>query len=107
MENVDRPSDSLVPQWVYFVSVCGFTFEFHALSQMADCLEYYSKKIQPSSREHMGWGWGGDQVEARANMLLIRWCDRLPQYFLEEPKRQRVVKALEQALTAFSPSKQS
>lgn len=104
MGRVDRQPSSLVRQWVYFVSVCGFTFEFHALSQVADCLKYYTEKVRPSSRGSM-WTAGGDRREARANLLHVRWCDRLPQYLLEEPKRQRVVKALERALAAFSSEK--
>jgi hypothetical protein len=35
---------------------------------------------------------GGDQTETQ------RWYDRLPMYLREEPKRVRVVAALEEAL---------
>ncbi len=31
-----------------------FTFEFHAINQIKECLAYYSQKIHPSSRIHIG-----------------------------------------------------
>lgn len=44
------PDLKLVPSFVYFVSVCSFTFEFHSIEQIEVCLKYYSEKIHPSSR---------------------------------------------------------
>lgn len=87
------PDPNLVPQWVYFVRVCAFTFAFHSLHQIAACLHYYSQKIHPSSRlpvytENLG----GDHMETQ------RWFERLPMYLFEEPKRRKVVKALTDAL---------
>jgi hypothetical protein len=80
---------TLIPYYVYFVNVCSFTFEFHSIEEIETCLEYYSKKIHPSSRVHID---GGDSWEFQ------RWFEKLPMYLLEEPKRQKVVKALKEAL---------
>ena len=82
--------------WIYFVRVCSFTFEFHSIKQIEACLEYYSQKIHPSSRLNIG---SADAWEAQ------RWFERLPMYLLEEPKRQKVVKALCSALGEFKAEK--
>lgn len=87
-----RPELNFVPQWVFFVRVCSFTFEFHTLNQIAECLAYYSQKTHPSSRVGIG---SADHWEAQ------RWFERLPMYLMEEPKRQKVVKALATALEQF------
>lgn len=90
------PDLKLIPQFVYFVSVCSFTFEFHSLEQIEICLEYYSEKIHPSSRLPVyTQNLGGDHWGT------LRWFERVPMYLLEEPKRQRVVKALTRALEKF------
>jgi hypothetical protein len=78
--------------FVYFVRVCSFTFEFHSIEQINLCLAYFEKKIHPSSRIDIG---GADSWEVQ------RWYERLPMYLLEEPKRQRVVKALMSAIKVF------
>lgn len=90
------PDLKLVPRWVFFVRVCSFTFEFHSLNQIEACLRYYSEKIHPSTRlpvytENLG----GDHWEMQ------RWFEQLPMYLREEPKRQRIVKALTSALAQF------
>lgn len=88
---------TLIPHDVVFVSVCSFTFRFESKEQLARVLDYYERKIVPSSREsESAWGMrGGDHAEAE------RWLERLPQFLREEPKRQKVVKALRNALKAF------
>ena len=87
----------LDPRSVYFVRTCSFTFEFHSIAQLSTCLAYFSQKVRPSSLipwEQLG-SYGGDQTETQ------RWFDRLPQWLLKETKRLRVMKALQEALTAF------
>ena len=79
-------------RWVYLVRVCSFTFEFHSIEQVKACLDYYSRKIHPSSRMDIG---------AADSWEMQRWFERLPMYLLEEPKRQKVVKALSVALKEF------
>lgn len=84
---------SLIPYDVYFVNVCSFTFEFHSLQQIEACLEFYARKIHPGGRVNIG---GADHWECE------RWYEKLPMYLLEEPKRKKVVKALEDALKKFT-----
>lgn len=83
---------TLIQRKVYFVRVCSFTFEFHSLQQIQTCLGFYERKIQPSSRCEIG---AADHWECE------RWFERLPLFLREESKRQRVVKALRDALKKF------
>lgn len=71
------------------VRVCSFTFFFRNPDQLIACLDYYSKKVHPSSRLNSR---GGSHWE------FLRWYDKLPMYLLEEPKRLKVVRALTSAL---------
>jgi len=78
------------------VRVCSFTFFFANSEQLKVCLDFYSRKIHPSSRtKHMN----GDHWEIQ------RWCDRLPLYLREEPKRVKVVAALSRALKMWDEAK--
>ena len=86
---------TLLRRDVYFVRVCGFTFEFHSIEQLRACLAYYAQKIQPSSRQNIG---AADHWECE------RWFERLPLFLREEPKRVRAVKALEEAVQKFAPA---
>jgi hypothetical protein len=81
-------------QWIYYVEVCQFTFAFFSLAMIRQYLEFYSTKILPSSRMRGPlWHQRGENQ---------RWFERLPMRLRKEPKRQRVVKALEGALTEFA-----
>ena len=95
VDSVPFPKANFITRWVFFVRVCSFTFEFHSLKQIKSCLDYYSKKIRPSSRLPVYTENYGDHWEAQ------RWYEQLPMYLLEEPKRQRVVKALTSAIKQF------
>jgi len=89
-------STSLTPCHVITVKVASFTFRFGSVEELQRTIEYYSQKIHPSSRisaqelqRQLGEDWRtlrGWDVE--------RWFERLPMYLLEEPKRQKVLKAL-------------
>src|SRR5258708_7582418 len=87
---------TLFPEEIYFVRVCSFTFEFHSLSQLNECFLFYSQKIHPSSRVNVA---GMDHWET------LRWFERLPLYLQEEPKRLKVVAALEKAVKEFIAAK--
>jgi hypothetical protein len=93
----ENPDPSIIPKWVYFVAVCSFTFEFHSINQIQACLKYYSQKMRPCTRipEKDLWKYGGDHWEVHS------WFEKLPQRLLEEPKRLKVVKALERSLSEF------
>jgi hypothetical protein len=80
----------------YYVNVCSFTFRFVNLQQLQLCLAYYQRKTHPTSRlpfssiqYFVETGQRGWEVE--------RWFERLPQYLLENGKRERVCSALEKA----------
>jgi hypothetical protein len=95
------PSRGPVPQSlethrVYFVRVCSFTFEFHSIQQIRECLAFFSRKVRPSSRASLaGLCPGFEHWEAQ------RWFDRLPMRLLEERRRVPIAQALSQALERF------
>ncbi len=81
---------TLIAKNVLIVYVASFTFHFFSVEQIRDCLAYYDRKTHPSSR--LSVPGNIDHWEAQ------RWFDRLPMYLLEEPKRAKVLKALNRAL---------
>ncbi len=81
-------------QWVYYVEVCRFTFAFFSLAMIREYLAFYSAKVLPSSRMPGPlWHQRGDNQ---------RPFERLPLRLRKEPRRLRVVKALERALAEFA-----
>jgi hypothetical protein len=83
---------------VYFVRVCGFTFEFHSIEQIEVCLKFFSQKVRPSSMIRFS------EADRRIQWLhwaAQRWFERLPMQLLEERRRVRIVPALKQALATF------
>jgi len=89
---VEAPHDNLIVKWAYFVNVCSFTFQFQSTEQIQECLNYFSQKTRPSSRRPVECG----------EHYWQRWYERLPMWLFEEPKRQKVVKALQKALVEFT-----
>jgi len=89
--------EKLDPHCVYFVRTCGFEFEFHSLGQLQACLDYSSRKIQPTSRipEKDLPNYGGDHSEVQ------RWFERLPMKLMGNHRRPEVVAALRSALDDF------
>ena len=85
------PRDSLLTPDVYFVDVCSFTFQFQSIEQLRHCLSYFQIKIHPSGRE----------AHVNYEHYWQPWYQRLPQYLFEEPKRKKVVVALERAQADF------
>ncbi len=83
--------DSLVERRVFFVAVCGFTFQFHSLEQIERALTHFERKILPSSA----------QPGVTLEHYWQQWHERLPQWLFEEQKRVRVVAALRGALRHF------
>ena len=90
--NPPRPTRSkLIPQWVYYVRVCGFTFEFYSVADIRTCREHFARKVEPSSaRPHDG-----------LEHYWQSWWERLPLWIKAESKRTKVVKALDQAIEEF------
>ena len=91
---------SLAPQHVIVVRVASFAFRFATVERVRECIKYYEKKTRPSSRistKTLAADLGEDWRELRG-WDVERWFERLPMYLLEEPKRQKVLKALSRAL---------
>jgi hypothetical protein len=91
---------SLIQRHTIVVRVASFAFRFGSIQQLRDCIEYYEKKTHPSSRiaaktiaADLGEDW-----RTQRGWEVERWFERLPMYLLEEPKRQKVLKALSKAL---------
>ena len=85
------PKDSLIEAWAYFVEVCGFRFEFVSLDQLRECLDWFSQDHHGPNRN----------PDASSEHYWQRWYERLPKGLLAEPKRQKVIKALQHALSEF------
>jgi hypothetical protein len=92
---------------VVLVSVASFTFRFTKTKQLRECIEYYERKTHPSSRvsaKAIAADIGPDWRELRS-WEVERWFERLPMYLLEEPKRQKVLKALHKTLALVEAGK--
>jgi hypothetical protein len=89
------------------VRVASFTFRFESIAQLRECIQYYEKKIHPSSRiaaKKIASELGEDWRELRS-WDVERWFERLPMYLLEEPKRQKAIKALREAVDLVEAGK--
>jgi hypothetical protein len=85
----------------------SFTFRFATVAQLRECIAYYETKTHPSSRipaKELADDRGEDWKEQRG-WEVERWFERLPMYLLEEPKRQKVLKALNKALNLVESGK--
>jgi hypothetical protein len=91
---------SLLPRHAIVVRVASFAFRFESVERLRECIKYYERKTRPSSRiasKTLAADLGEDWRELRG-WDVERWFERLPMYLLEEPKRQKVLKALSRAL---------
>ena len=93
---------SLQTHVVYFVRVCSFTFKFHSIQQLEECLRFFSQKIRPSGRRDVH---DFDPDPGLIHSLSQKWHERLPMYLLEERRRVPIFRALTQALQEFSNEK--
>lgn len=98
-EWVGRPNFNDWPEWIYYVEVCRFTFAFFSLDMIQEYLDYYSRKVLPSSRL-FGASPFSSGAAASVGDGQTRF-ERLPLRLRQESKRVRVVKALERALKVF------
>lgn len=90
---VTGPKDA---KWIYYVEVCQFTFAFFSLNMIEEYRDFFSQKILPAkSAFTRGAGAGVGDGQTR--------FERLPLRLRKEPKRQKVLKALELALLEFGP----
>jgi hypothetical protein len=80
-------------EYSYFVRVAGFTFEFASVAQIRVALERFSTPIQPSSRQPVFEPEKGHWQP---------WDARLPAKILSGSRRERVVRALRDALAELA-----
>jgi len=98
---------SLLPRHVIVVRVASFAFRFASIQQLRECIQYYQRKTHPSSRvpaKTLAAQLGDDWREQRG-WEVERWFERLPMHLLDEPKRQKVLKALSKALELAEANK--
>jgi len=89
------------------IRVASFAFRFESMEQMRACMKYYEQKTRPSSRvaaKTLAAEFGEHWRQLRG-WDIERWFERLPMYLLEEPKRQKVLKALSKALVLVEAGK--
>jgi hypothetical protein len=93
---------SLQTHTAYFVRACSFTFEFHSIQQIEECLRFFAQKIRPSGRRDVS---NFDPDPGLIHSLSQRWHERLPMHLLEERRRLPIVRALTRALEKFANTK--
>lgn len=100
-ENLFRLSDlPLKSRNIIVVRVASFAFRFDSIEKLKSCIRFFEQKIHPTSRipaKALEREFGPDWRKLRG-WEFERWFERLPMYLLEEPKRQKVLKALNKAL---------
>ncbi len=89
------------------VRVASFTFRFVSVEHLRECLAYFQQKTRPTSRVSAKKlaSQLGDDWRTQRSWEVERWYERLPMYLLEEPKREKVVRALSQALQLIESGK--
>lgn len=81
---------------MYFIEVCGFTFEFCSIEEITVAREWFKEKIHKSTRMK-------DEPYLKAERdVLQRWHERLPAFIKKGSKRERVIKAFDEAINKFS-----
>jgi hypothetical protein len=104
---IEDGKQNFTSRFVVVVEVVSFTFQFATVAQLRECIAYYETKTRPSSRipaKELADDLGEDWREQRG-WEVERWFERLPMYLLEEPKRQKVLKALNRALNLVESGK--
>jgi hypothetical protein len=85
-------------KWIYYVEVCRFTFVFLSLREICLYLDFYSEKGRGGAR------WRADGRPCPEDEGQNHFS-RLPLRLRQEPKREKVVKALKRALDVFGREK--
>ena len=89
--------------WIYYVEVCQFTFAFFSIDMIQEYLDFFARKILPSSRFDFGSPYSKGSAASIGDGQTR--FERLPLRLRKEPKRLRVVKALKRALMKFGSKK--
>jgi len=86
---IPKSRDNLIDKWVYFVSVCNFTFQFANIEQLKEAKNYFEQKIHKSNL---------DISHPPHEHYLHPWYCKLPKGITKDSKRTKVLKALNKAL---------
>ena len=94
----NSPTSDL-PEWLYFVHVCGFRFVFTSFEQIGEYKAFYDQPLKPSfryvdTRQGEYSRWESDAERAQFH--------KLPLYLWQKAKRVKVVAALERAIHEFA-----
>ncbi|MEM9533348.1 MAG: hypothetical protein AAGA23_20670 [Pseudomonadota bacterium] len=87
----EPPKDNFVPAHAYFVQAAGYTLEFVSLAQVQEALEYFRKKVHPSTME----------PAVHSEHYWQRWYERLPKGIKSGSKRAKMARALEATLKEY------
>ncbi len=85
--------------WLYYVRVCGFTFGFFSLDMLRTYIDYYSRKVLPSTRFRDSSPFSDGPAPSIGDGQSP--FERLPGHLRRTGKRERVLKALQKALNDF------
>ena len=112
-----RDSQRLIHREYIHVYVCSFEFTFSDLAQVEKYLTHFKRKTHPSSRDGVTRSPWAFVIAKNGKRQWIKMTthhderqscfDRLPLYLFEEPKRKKVVKALEATLRKYGTNKKS
>lgn len=91
---------SLDPNENICVNVCSFTFYFVDKEEIEEYIAFFERRAHPSSRLPIA-----EDTDRFARWHGQRWYERLPLYLQEEPKRERVLKALRKAVDMIDAGK--
>ena len=86
-----KKKNNLIIEWVYFVKECNFTFQFISLTQLDECIEYFSLEIPPQTIRQ----------EICLEHYWQRWFERLPKGLIAKRKKEKILKALKKARIEF------
>nr|WP_086940392.1 hypothetical protein [Thaumasiovibrio occultus] len=85
--------------WLYYVEVCNFQFVFFSLDMLDLYIDYFSRKILPTSRFYGVSPFSNGPAASIGDGQSP--FERLPAFLRKKNNRRRVLKALEQAKAHF------
>jgi len=91
---------TLEPPQEFCITVCSFTFRFDSRDDIQEYIGWFEQRTHPSSRLPVPEG--ADRFD---RWHMQRWYERLPMYLQEEPKREKVLKALRKAVALIDSGK--
>lgn len=92
---------SLLKHELICVHVCSFTFRFVSKNEIEEYIRFYQAKTHPSSRVP-----GSMLPDCNfRHWHSQRWYERLPLFLQEKPKKEKILKALNEAIARIEAGK--